>query len=64
MPPDYSSKVPFYNFPATLDEQEAALTSNPLMQRLIESRMNYAEDPHRPSLLGCRGDRGKAGDKR
>lgn len=48
MPPDYSSKVPFYNFPATLDEQEAALTSNPLMQRLIESRMNYAEDPHRP----------------
>ncbi len=46
--PDYTSKVPFYTFPDTLEEQEAALAKNPLMQRLIESRKTYANDPHRP----------------
>ena len=46
--PDYSSRVPRYTFPDTLAEQEAALTTNPLMQRLIESRKSLAGDPHRP----------------
>ena len=45
---DYTSLVPRYEFPDTLEEQEAALATNPLMQRLIESRASYAEDPHRP----------------
>ena len=36
--PDYTSLVPQYTFPDTLDEQELALTTNPLMQRLIASR--------------------------
>ena len=46
--PDYTSLVPKYTFPEALEEQEAALATNPLMQRLIESRKTYAEDPHRP----------------
>ncbi|MEM7533912.1 MAG: glycoside hydrolase family 32 protein [Chloroflexota bacterium] len=45
---DYTSKVPFYSFPNTLEEQEAALESNPLMQRLNAYRKNYENDPHRP----------------
>ena len=48
MATNYKSKVPFYHFPSTLAEQEEALASNPLMQRLIESRRSYASDPHRP----------------
>ncbi|AWT59295.1 MAG: Beta-fructosidase [Candidatus Moanabacter tarae] len=44
----YKSKVPFYTFPTTLEEQEAALTTNPLMKRLIESRKSYADDVLRP----------------
>ncbi|MEM7131099.1 MAG: glycoside hydrolase family 32 protein [Chloroflexota bacterium] len=46
--PDYTSKVPFYTFPTTLEEQEAALATNPLMQRLNAYRKNYENDPHRP----------------
>ncbi len=46
--PDHTSLVPKYTFPETLEEQEAALAANPLMQRLIESRASYSEDPHRP----------------
>jgi len=47
--PDYTSKVPFYTFPTdSLEAQETALADNPLMQRLIESRKTYANDPHRP----------------
>ncbi len=46
--PDYTSRVPTYEFPTTLAEQEAALATNPLMQRLLESRMSYAGDGHRP----------------
>ena len=45
---DLTSKVPRYRFPDTLAEQEAALASNPLMQRLLASRKTYAGDPHRP----------------
>ncbi len=46
--PDRQSKVPQYSFPETLEAQEEALASNPLMLRLIESRKSYAGDPHRP----------------
>jgi len=47
--PDYTSAVPFYTFPdGTLEEQEAALATNPLMLRLNEYRKSYAGDPHRP----------------
>tara|TARA_Y100000588_G_scaffold279134_1_gene295939 strand:- start:10079 stop:11653 length:1575 start_codon:yes stop_codon:yes gene_type:complete len=46
--PDYTSAVPFYTFPDTLEEQETALESNPLMQRLNAYRETYADDPHRP----------------
>lgn len=44
----YASLVPRYMFPATLEAQEAALASNPLMPRLIESRKGYGSDPYRP----------------
>lgn len=44
----YKSKVPFYTFPTTLEEQEVALSTNPLMKRLIESRKSYANDALRP----------------
>jgi len=46
--PDYTSKVPYYTFPATLAEQEAALATNPLMERMLAARRSYAGDPHRP----------------
>lgn len=45
---DYTSLVPHHTFPETLEDQEAALATNPPMQRLIESRKSYAGDPHRP----------------
>ena len=46
--PDYTSKVPYYTFPDTLAEQEEALATNPLMQRMLEARRSYVGDPHRP----------------
>lgn len=46
--PDYTSKVPKYNFGNTLKEQEAQLKTNPLMLRLIESRKKLAGDRFRP----------------
>lgn len=46
--PDYTSKVPFYTFPNTRQEQETALANNPLMQRLLDARKTYQNDPHRP----------------
>jgi len=46
--PDYTSRVPKFTFANTLEEQEAELATNPLMQRLIESRRAMAGDPHRP----------------
>jgi beta-fructofuranosidase len=48
MATDYTSRVPFYSFPTTLDEQEAALASNPLLQRMLAHRRRYDSDPHRP----------------
>ena len=46
--PDYRSKVPFYAFPATLAEQEAALRGHPMVERLAEARAALAGDGHRP----------------
>lgn len=45
---DYRSKVPFYRFPDTLAEQEAALASHPMMERLARAREALAGDRHRP----------------
>ncbi len=46
--PNYVSRVPKYAFADTLDEQEAQLAANPLMQRFAESRKKLAEDRYRP----------------
>ncbi|MFC1713409.1 glycoside hydrolase family 32 protein [Candidatus Poribacteria bacterium] len=46
--PDYTSRVPQYTFADTLEEQEAQLKTNPLMQRLIESRKKMAGERYRP----------------
>lgn len=43
------SRVPAYTYPTTLAEQEAALATNPLMQRLLASRESYAGLRHRPA---------------
>jgi beta-fructofuranosidase len=45
---DFTSLVPQYTFPNTLEEQEAALATNPLLQRMIAARAAYDGDPHRP----------------
>jgi len=47
-PPDYTSKVPKYTFGNTLQEQEAQLKANPLLQRMNESRRKLSVDKHRP----------------
>jgi beta-fructofuranosidase len=47
-PVDYSSPVPHYTFSTTLEEQQAELQTNPLLQRFNESRASMANDPHRP----------------
>jgi len=46
--PDYTSPVPQYEFPTTLEKQEEALKTNPLMQRFAESREALSSDPYRP----------------
>lgn len=46
--PDYTSPVQQYTFPGTLEDQEEALKTNPLMMRFIESRERLSSDPHRP----------------
>lgn len=45
---DYRSRVPFYHFPQTLAEQEEALRTNPLLQRMEAVRAQMASDRHRP----------------
>lgn len=35
--PDYTSSIPQYTFPGTLEEEEKALRNNPLIQRFIDS---------------------------
>jgi len=46
--PDYTSLVPHYTFADTLEEQEAQLKENPLLQRMLAYRHRYDNDPHRP----------------
>ena len=46
--PDNSSRVPKYSYADTLEAQEAQLQTDPLMQRLLDSRKRYADDPYRP----------------
>ena len=49
MADNYVSKVPHSTFPtATLQEQEAALAKDPLLQRMLACRESYSADPHRP----------------
>ena len=45
---DNTSLVPQFSFPETLAEQEAALQTNSLLQRLLAYRKRYEGDPHRP----------------
>lgn len=45
---DYTSKVPFFKFGTTLEEQEAQLKTNPLLLRMNESRKKMAGDRYRP----------------
>jgi len=45
---DYASAVPRSTFADTLDQQEAQLEADPLLQRFAESRRALAGDPHRP----------------
>ncbi len=47
-PPDYTSRVPRFTFAETLEEQEAQLATNPLMERFAASGRRLAADPHRP----------------
>ena len=46
---DYTSAVPQFTFPETLEAQKEALKNNPLMQRFAESRENFSDDPYRPN---------------
>ena len=45
---DYTSRVPRYTFADTLEEQEAQLRTNPLIQRFVKSRKKMSGDSHRP----------------
>ncbi|MDA0335298.1 MAG: glycoside hydrolase family 32 protein [bacterium] len=46
---DYTSRVPRYDFPTgSFQEQEQALATNPLLQRLAAARAAFAGDRHRP----------------
>lgn len=45
---DYTSEVPKYDFPTTLQAQEEALSQNPMMQRFAQSRKELSSDPYRP----------------
>ncbi|MEI8224919.1 MAG: glycoside hydrolase family 32 protein [Bacteroidota bacterium] len=48
VPIDYTSKVPKFNFANTLPEQEAQLKTNPLLQRMNDSRKRLSSDRLRP----------------
>lgn len=45
---DFTSLVPQYKYPTTLNEQEKVLETNPLLLRFRESRKKLSEDPFRP----------------
>lgn len=47
--PDRTSKVPFFTFSSTLDQQEAELAHNPLMRRFEASRATLGVDRYRPA---------------
>ena len=44
-----ASKVPFYTFGTTLEEQEKQLKANPLLKRFEASSKELAKDLHRPT---------------
>ncbi|MDX1636396.1 MAG: glycoside hydrolase family 32 protein [Balneolaceae bacterium] len=46
--PDYTSDVPKYSLPNTLEAQEEALEKNPMMQHFAKSREQLSCDPYRP----------------
>ena len=45
---EYRSLAPHFTFADTLEEQEAQLRDNPLLNRMIASRKRKSGDPHRP----------------
>ena len=47
MSTDYKSRVPFFVFPQSAEDQREALRTNPLLQRMKARRTQY-DDPHRP----------------
>ena len=47
--PDYTSKVPKYNFSGNLQEQQRELSDNPIILRMAQSRLSMMDDPYRPS---------------
>jgi beta-fructofuranosidase len=44
---EYTSRVPKFDYPVTLPEQEAALAANPLLARMNAARRDFS-DRHRP----------------
>jgi beta-fructofuranosidase len=46
--PDFTSLTPQYKFGDTLEEQKAQLKDNPLLQRMLEARLDIRTDPYRP----------------
>ena len=46
--PDHTSLVPKFQFGETIEQQEAELARNPLLERMRKSRNELASDPHRP----------------
>ena len=46
--PENTSLVPQYQFSETLEEQEAELATNPLLERMLKARKELERDPHRP----------------
>ena len=46
--PDYTSRVPVFTFSHLLEEQEAQLASNPMLERFRVSRRKLAGDSYRP----------------
>ncbi|MFH0797737.1 MAG: glycoside hydrolase family 32 protein [Candidatus Omnitrophota bacterium] len=46
--PEFVSSVPKYTFSDALQEQEAQLKENPMMQRFAVSRQKMSGDPYRP----------------
>jgi beta-fructofuranosidase len=43
------SKGPQFTYPTNLKDQKEALKDNPLMERFVESRKSFSNDPYRPN---------------